>query len=82
MHIAINQITGILYTEDKTPYSAFEASLLKSVDYQIPPEIHLLKRVFGGTILSVFEEKSTLSESNDDSEESGNFAPVENFPEI
>lgn len=52
-HIAINDKTGVLYTEDKTMYTPQEASLLKSVDYQIPPSVHIVKKLFNGTIISL-----------------------------
>jgi len=53
MQIAINDSSGIMYTEDKIRYSAQEQKLLKSVDYQIPLTVHLVKKIFDGTIVSI-----------------------------
>ena len=53
MHIAINDTTGVMYTEDKIKYSPEEQFMLKSIDYQIPLSVHLIKKVFDGTIISV-----------------------------
>lgn len=52
MQIAINDTTGILYTEDKIKYSREEQLLLKKIDYQLPLAVHLVKKVFSGTIVS------------------------------
>lgn len=54
MNIAINDQTGILYTEDKIRYSKEEQEILKEFEYQIPLEVHLIKKLFGGTILKIF----------------------------
>lgn len=48
--IAISEKTGVLYTEDKTRYEAEEAELLKSINYEIPLQVHIVKRMFGGTL--------------------------------
>ena len=53
MQIAINDQTGILYTEDKVKYSLEEQRLLQAVDFEIPLCVHLVKKVFGGTIISI-----------------------------
>ncbi len=53
MNIAINDSSGIMYTEDKVRYSKEEQQLLKAVDYQIPLSVHITKQVFDGTIVSV-----------------------------
>lgn len=52
-HIAINDKTGVLYTEDKTMYTPEESDLLKRVDYQIPPAVHIVKKLFSGTIIDL-----------------------------
>ena len=36
MQIAINDTTGVMYTEDKVRYSAEEQKLLQSIDYVLP----------------------------------------------
>lgn len=51
--IAINDETGILYTEDKTRYSAEEAAIIIRHGYQIPKAVHVVKKVFGGTVVEL-----------------------------
>ena len=53
MQIAINNITGILYTEDKVKYTLEEQRLLQVINFEIPLPVHLLKKVFEGTIISI-----------------------------
>lgn len=53
MQIAINNFTGIMYTEDKVRYSLQEQRLLQAVDFEIPLLVHLVKKVFEGTIISI-----------------------------
>ena len=53
MQIAINNFTGIMYTEDKVKYSLEEQRLLQSIDYALPLQVHLVKKVFDGTIISL-----------------------------
>ena len=53
MQIAINNDTGIMYTEDKVRYSLQEQRLLQSVNFEIPLPVHLVKKVFEGTIISI-----------------------------
>lgn len=36
MQIAINDTTGVMYTEDKVRYSVEEQKLLQSIDYVLP----------------------------------------------
>lgn len=52
-YIAINEKTDVLYTEDKTRYSPEESHMLKSVDYQIPLSVHIIKKMFNGEIISL-----------------------------
>ena len=53
MQIAINDSTGIMYTEDKVKYSLEEQRLLQSIDYALPLQVHVVKKVFDGTIISL-----------------------------
>ena len=53
MQIAINDTSGIMYTEDKVRYSAEEQKLLQSIDYALPLTVHIVKKVFDGTIVSI-----------------------------
>ena len=51
MQIAINDSTGVMYTEDKTKYTPEEQQLLQAIDYQLPLSVHLVKKVFEGKII-------------------------------
>ncbi len=53
MQIAINDSTGVMYTEDKIRYSVEEQQLLKNLDYQLPLPVHIVKKLFDGTITSI-----------------------------
>lgn len=53
MNIAINDQSGIMYTEDKIKYSLEEQLLLRTIDYQIPLQVHILKKVFNGEIIKM-----------------------------
>ena len=53
MQIVINDATGVMYTEDIIKYSPDEQLLLKTIDYQLPLSVHLVKKVFDGTLLQV-----------------------------
>ena len=48
--IAVNEKAQILYTEDKTRYEPSETEILKSVNFEIPLQVHIIKKVFGGTL--------------------------------
>ena len=52
MHIAINDTTGIMYTEDKVKYSVEEQQLLQPINYELPLQVHIVKKVFDGVIVS------------------------------
>ncbi len=52
-HIAINDTTGILYTEDKTLYTVEECNLLKKIDYKLPQIVHMVKKAVKGTIIQI-----------------------------
>ena len=53
MQIAINDTTGIMYTEDKVRYSLEEQRLLQKIDFALPLPVHIVKKVFDGTIVSL-----------------------------
>ena len=53
MHIAINDSTGVLYTEDKTMYTQEEALRLSQVNYMIPAEVHIIKKIYLNIMLSM-----------------------------
>jgi len=52
-HIAVNEKTQVLYTEDKTRYEPEETEILKQINFEIPLQIHIVKKVFGGTLWKV-----------------------------
>ena len=54
MQIAINNFTGIMYTEDKVKYSLEEQRLLQKIDFELPLSVHIVKKVFEGTIVSLW----------------------------
>ena len=53
MQIAINNLTGIMYTDDKFRYSLQKQRLLQVLDFEIPLPVHLVKKVFEETIISI-----------------------------
>ncbi|MCR5187982.1 MAG: hypothetical protein K6C97_03530 [Treponema sp.] len=50
-HIAVNDKTDVLYTEDKTMYTPEESRLLKKRNYQLPKLVHQVKKLFQGTLV-------------------------------
>lgn len=52
-NIAINDTTGVLYTQDKTYYSKQEQEILRKSNYQIPPAVHIIKKMFAGTLVEL-----------------------------
>ena len=46
MQIAINNLTGIMYTDDKVRYSLQKQRLLQVLDFETPLPVHLVKKVF------------------------------------
>lgn len=50
-YIAINEKTDVLYTEDKTRYTPEECHMLKGIDYQIPLQVHIIKKLFNGELV-------------------------------
>ncbi|MCR4741424.1 MAG: hypothetical protein K5866_00925 [Treponema sp.] len=53
MKIAINEETKVLYSEDKIRYSPEECQLLSKINYQIPLQVHIVKKIFQGNIISL-----------------------------
>lgn len=56
MYIAINEKTGVMYTEDKIKYTEEECRLLKRNNFQIPLQVHLIKKVFSGEISAEYAD--------------------------
>jgi len=53
MYIAVNDNTGVMYTEDKIMYTVEEEKLLKKIDYKMPLSVHIIKKAFGGLLISL-----------------------------
>lgn len=51
MYMAINDKTGVMYTEDKVMYSPKEVEILSKNNFQLPPSVHLIKKIFNGTLI-------------------------------
>ena len=52
-YMAVNDKSGIMYTQDMIYYSKEEVDMLATVDFEIPLAVHLIKKVFGGKIISL-----------------------------
>ena len=53
MQIAVNDSTGVMYTEDKIKYSPDEYRILLKKKLNYPLQAHILKKVFNGTIIEL-----------------------------
>ena len=53
MQIAINNLTGIMYTDNKVRYSLQKQRLLQVLYFEIPLPVNLMKKVFEETIISI-----------------------------
>ena len=53
--IAFDEISGWIICKDRTRYSPAELREIRSVE--LPLSVHLLKKEFGGTIVSVTEKQ-------------------------
>ena len=51
-NIALNKKTGWVYCEDGTKYSPEENAILKSTGQPIPLQVHLVKKMFDGVLVS------------------------------
>lgn len=51
MQIAVNDSTGVMYTEDKIKYSPEEYLIILQKDMNIPIQVHILKKIFNGTLV-------------------------------
>jgi len=51
-NIAISQKTGTVYCEDGTQYSASEMNEIQKIYGELPLQVHIIKKNFGGTIIS------------------------------
>ncbi|MCQ2588318.1 MAG: hypothetical protein MJ174_09385 [Treponema sp.] len=51
-NMAINDTTGVMYTEDKTKYTKEEVQFLESINFELPVSVHIIKKIFSGTIIT------------------------------
>ena len=58
-NIAFYKKTGWVYCEDGTKYSPEENAILKSTGQPIPLEVHLLKKMFDGVLISAESKPCT-----------------------
>lgn len=55
--IAVSEKTGWIVCEDGTKYSPSEIEKLKASQQKITAELHLIKKNFGGKLISIEESK-------------------------
>ena len=51
-NIALNKKTGWVFCEDGTKYSPEENAILKSTGQPIPLQVHIVKKMFDGILIS------------------------------
>ena len=51
-NIAFNKSTGWVFCEDGTKYSPEEYAILKSTGQPIPLQVHIIKKMFDGVLIS------------------------------
>jgi hypothetical protein len=56
--VALNMRTGKIYCEDKTEYSLRELEVMRDAKQEITPEVHLVKKVFGGEIINFIHKEN------------------------
>jgi hypothetical protein len=55
--IAVNIKTEKVYCEDGTVYSSEELKIMSNAKQEITPEVHLIKKVFGGEIINFIHKE-------------------------
>jgi hypothetical protein len=60
--VAVNIKTGKVYCEDGTIYSPEEIEIMKEAKQEIIPEVHLVKRIFGGEITGFICKKNQIGQ--------------------
>lgn len=50
--IAYNQRTGVVYCSDGVQYTPQEMAIIKAHGGDYPKEVHLIKKIFDGVIIS------------------------------
>lgn len=58
-NIALNKKTGWVYCEDGTKYSPEENVILKSTGQPIPLQVHIVKKMFDGVLISAESKPCT-----------------------
>ena len=58
-NIALNKKTGWVYCEDGTKYSPEENAILKSTGRPIPLQVHIIKKMFDGVLVSAGNIRSS-----------------------
>jgi hypothetical protein len=56
--VGVNIKTGSVYCEDETVYSPEELKIMDAAKQKITPEVHLVKRVFGGEIIDFIHKEN------------------------
>jgi hypothetical protein len=56
--VAVNIKTGSVYCEDGTVYSPEELKIMGAAKQAVTPEVHLVKRVFGGEIIDFIHKEN------------------------
>jgi hypothetical protein len=56
--VAVNIKTGRVYGEDGVVYSPEELKIMDRAKQEITPEIHLVKKVFGGEIICCIHKEN------------------------
>jgi hypothetical protein len=60
--VAVNIKTGAVHCEDETVYSPEELKIMGAAKQEITPEVHLVKRVFGGEIIDFIHKENQNGE--------------------
>jgi len=58
-NIAFNKSSGWVYCEDGTKYSPEEYAILKSTGKTIPLQVHLIKKILEGILISAEPKQET-----------------------
>jgi hypothetical protein len=56
--IAVNPETERVYCEDGTEYTQEEMRIMDSAKQEITPEVHLVKKIFGGEIVKCIHKEN------------------------
>jgi hypothetical protein len=62
--VAVNIKTGKIHCEDGTIYYLEEIKIMTNAKQEITPEVHLVKRIFGGEITDFITRGKNMSNKN------------------